>query len=96
MASRAHDELEALRVEISAGRFQADDVMQLTDLSEAMNLLDVGTLMIAAVRVRKETRGSHYREDHSHTDAQWARPVMIRQTPHGPEAAAGSFAEVIA
>jgi succinate dehydrogenase/fumarate reductase flavoprotein subunit len=46
--------------------------------------------------VRKETRGSHYREDHPHTDAQGARPVMIRQTPHGPEAAAGSFAEVIA
>lgn len=94
--ARAQDELEALRAEIAAGRFQADDVMQLTDLSEAMNLLDVGTLMIAAARLRKETRGSHYREDYPHTDARWARPVMIRQTAHGPEAAAGQFAGVIA
>jgi L-aspartate oxidase len=94
--ARAHDELEVLRAEIDAGRFRADDVMQVTDLSEAMNLLDVGTLMIAAACVRKETRGSHYREDYPHTDAQWARPVMIRKAAHGPDAAAGSFAEVIA
>lgn len=94
--ARAQDELEALRAEITADRFQANDVMQLTDLSEAMNLLDVGTLMIAAARLRKETRGSHYREDYPHTDAQWAHPVIIRKTPHGPEAAAGTFAGVIA
>jgi succinate dehydrogenase/fumarate reductase flavoprotein subunit len=94
--ARAHDELEALRAEIAAGRFRADDVIQVTDLSEATNLLDVGTLMIAAARLRKETRGSHYREDYPHPDAQWARPVMIRQTQRGPEAAAGQFAGAIA
>jgi L-aspartate oxidase len=90
--AQAQDELEALRADVAAGRFQADDVMQVTDLGEAMNLLDVGTLMIAAARLRKETRGSHYREDYPHTDAQWARPVMIRQTARGAQAAAGQFA----
>lgn len=94
--ARAQDELDELRADIVSGRFQANDVMQVTDLSEAINLLDVGTLMIAAARLRKETRGSHYREDYPRTDAQWAHPVMIRKTAHGPEAAAGQFADVIA
>jgi len=94
--ARANDELEALREEITADRFQADNVMQLTDLCEAINLIDVGTLMIAAARLRKETRGSHYREDYPHTDAQWAQPVIIRKTGSGPEAKAGTFARAVA
>lgn len=91
----AKEELAALREEILAGRFEVENVMQLTSLNEALNLLDVGTLMLEAALVRKETRGSHYREDYPNTDPQWACPVMVHQAPGGPQAAPGHFHEVM-
>ena len=93
--AHAQEELAELREEVTAGRFRADGTMQLTDLREALNLLDAGTLMIETARARKETRGSHYREDYPQTESQGARPIMVRQTTQRSHAAAGDFIEVI-
>jgi succinate dehydrogenase/fumarate reductase flavoprotein subunit len=88
--------VRVLRVEFASGRFHDADVMQLAALSAAKNLLDVGTVVIAAARVRKEAHRSHCREDDLHTDAHWEGSVIIHQTQYGSEATAGSFAELIA
>jgi L-aspartate oxidase len=93
--AQADAELQTLRSEIDEGRFKAAEPGEVVDLSEAINLLEVGRLMIAAARVRKETRGSHYREDFPDTEPQWACPVMIQRTSAGPEATAGNFADVM-
>jgi L-aspartate oxidase len=94
--ARAQAELDALRADIAAGRFRADDATATTDLSEAMNLLDVGSVMIAAARLRKETRGSHYRDDYPNKDPEWSRPVFVRRAGERAHAEAASFADVMA
>jgi len=91
----AKEELAALREDIQGGHFQTENVMQITDLNEALSLLDVGTLMLEAALTRKESRGSHYREDYPDINPEWACPVMIHCSANGPVAARGSFTEVM-
>jgi succinate dehydrogenase/fumarate reductase flavoprotein subunit len=52
--------------------------------TEAVNMIDVGRAMCAAAIERRETRGSHYREDADfRDDAKWSCPIMVRHVGNG-------------
>ncbi|MEU1197352.1 L-aspartate oxidase [Streptomyces sp. NPDC005813] len=52
------------------------------DTWEATNLLCVARVLVAAARLREETRGCHWREDHAdRDDAQWRRHIVVRLNP---------------
>lgn len=74
---RALDDLETLRAEVNGGEFKFETPRQILELTQAMNLIDVGEAMVAAARLRTETRGSHYREDYPSTDVQWDCPIAV-------------------
>jgi len=45
---------------------------------EVENLLDVADMMVSAALARKESRGSHYREDYPTSDSNWKKVISIR------------------
>lgn len=48
-------------------------------LLELRNMLDVGGLVVEAAYTRKESRGTHYMEDHpQRNDEEWLRHISIR------------------
>ncbi|MEU6817432.1 L-aspartate oxidase [Streptomyces sp. NPDC046860] len=48
------------------------------DTWEATNLLDVARVLVAAAALREETRGCHWREDHSdRDDLHWRRHLVV-------------------
>lgn len=88
----AQDDLAGLAATLAAGEFAVSTRKELVDFYEARNLIDVGRAMCAAALLRKETRGSHYREDATGTDPEMARPIVIRLTADGaPDARFGEF-----
>jgi L-aspartate oxidase len=55
-----------------------------TESWQATNLLTVASALVAAARLREETRGSHWREDFPDTDdVRWAGHVDVRMEPGG-------------
>ncbi|MEV5356802.1 L-aspartate oxidase [Streptomyces sp. NPDC093516] len=49
---------------------------------EATNLLCVARVLVAAARLREETRGCHWREDHpERDDTAWRRHIVVRLNP---------------
>ena len=52
------------------------------DTWEATNLLCVARVLVAAARLREETRGCHWREDRpDRDDAAWRRHIVVRLNP---------------
>jgi L-aspartate oxidase len=52
------------------------------DTWEATNLLCVARVLVAAARLREETRGCHWREDHAdRDDPAWRRHIVVRLNP---------------
>ncbi|NJP53943.1 L-aspartate oxidase [Streptomyces sp. SBST2-5] len=52
------------------------------DTWEATNLLCVARVLVAAARLRQETRGCHWREDHpERDDTAWRRHIVVRLDP---------------
>ncbi|MEW2396267.1 L-aspartate oxidase [Streptomyces sp. NPDC046862] len=52
------------------------------DTWETTNLLCVARVLVAAARLREETRGCHWREDHAdRDDTHWRRHVVVRLNP---------------
>jgi len=52
------------------------------DTWEATNLLCVARVLVAAARLREETRGCHWREDHAdRDDSDWRRHIVVRLNP---------------
>ncbi|MGV9497874.1 L-aspartate oxidase [Streptomyces sp. NPDC003642] len=52
------------------------------DTWEATNLLCVARVLVAAARLREETRGCHWREDHpERDDTAWRRHIVVRLNP---------------
>ncbi len=47
---------------------------------EINNLIDAGLLMATAALARKESRGSHYREDYPERDQQYDRNIILQRT----------------
>jgi fumarate reductase (CoM/CoB) subunit A len=91
----AQQQLDSLRDEIRAGRFAVASVGDMISLNEASSMLETGTIMLAAARMRKESRGSHYRDDFPSTDPTMAQPLMIRRGADGPKVSAGAYEEVM-
>ena len=51
---------------------------------ELDNLIEVGTIMATAALARKESRGSHYREDYPARDDSYSRNIILhRAHPDG-------------
>lgn len=92
---KAADQLAALREDIASGRFAVGTVAEMVDLAEAGNMLETGAMMVAAARERKETRGSHCRDDFPQLDSRLAQPFLIRQGSTGPVVTPGRFEEVM-
>jgi fumarate reductase (CoM/CoB) subunit A len=92
--AEAEQKLGALSESLSSGAFGVSSRKDLVDLYEALNLTDVGRAMCSAARLRKETRGSHYREEATASDPAMAHPIVIRLASDGsPDARFGSFGE---
>ncbi|WNM29331.1 L-aspartate oxidase [Streptomyces sp. Li-HN-5-11] len=52
------------------------------DTWEATNLMCVARVLVAAARLREETRGCHWREDRAERDdAHWRRHIVVRLNP---------------
>jgi L-aspartate oxidase len=52
------------------------------DTWETTNLLCVARVLVAAARLREETRGCHWREDHAEReDTRWSRHIVVRLNP---------------
>jgi L-aspartate oxidase len=52
------------------------------DTWEATNLLCVARVLVAAARLREETRGCHWREDRAERDdTAWRRHIVVRLGP---------------
>ncbi len=84
--------LGVLSQAMAAGEFAVKSRKDLIDFYEARNLIDVGRAMCAAAGLRKETRGSHYREDAEQADPAMARPIIIHLDDKGaPQAEFGAF-----
>lgn len=89
----AEADLSELSASLEAGRYKVDSPKDVVALNEALNMIDVGRTMCAAALVRRETRGSHYREDADfRNDEKFARPIMVRHVGEGrAEAELGNF-----
>lgn len=89
---KAQRQLGTLADAMTAGDFAIKSRKDLVDFYEARNLVDVGRAMCAAAALRKETRGSHYREDAPEADPDMARPIIIHLSDKGaPQAEFGAF-----
>ncbi len=91
----AAQQLGVLRDEIQAGVFAGASVGEKIDLNEASSMIETGIMMVAAARMRKESRGSHYREDFPSVDPTMAQPIMIRHSSGGPQVSPGSYEEAM-
>jgi len=92
--AQAEEKLSELTGAMESGEFSVQSTKDLVDFYEARNLIDVGRAMCAAALLRKETRGSHYREDAPQSDPEMARPIFVRLSKNGaPEARFDGFAQ---
>ncbi len=93
---KAEGELGELAASLEAGKYMVESPKDVVALNEALNMIDVGRTMCAAALLRRETRGSHYREDADfRDDAKFARPIMVRHVGEGmAHAEFGSFGQV--
>jgi fumarate reductase (CoM/CoB) subunit A len=93
---KAEGELGELAASLEAGKYMVESPKDVVALNEALNMVDVGRTMCAAAVLRRETRGSHYREDADfRDDAKFARPIMVRHVGEGmAQAEFGSFGQV--
>jgi len=62
----------------------AGDIKSLTGLLELENLMTVSEMIVEAARYRKESRGSHYREDFPEAGKDFDRPAFIQPSDEGP------------
>jgi L-aspartate oxidase len=84
--ARADAGLADLSQALGSGAFAAETPQELVDIHQAISLAEVGRMMCAAALLRKETRGSHYRDDAPQKDPAMAIPIEIVRGPSGPQA----------
>lgn len=63
-----------------AGITTAQDLVHALEIN---NLIDVGVMMASAALARKESRGSHYREDHPGRDKSYDRNIILDRAHPG-------------
>ncbi len=81
--SEAIGTLTDIRGRLEGGSYRIESRKELVAFHEALCLSEVGLAMCLAARLRKETRGSHYREDAPARDPALARPIMVQRRPDG-------------
>ncbi|MFF8910070.1 L-aspartate oxidase [Streptomyces olivaceoviridis] len=81
--ARAADQLQRLRTEARDALEENGKTAEPgVDTWEATNLLCVARVLVAAARMREETRGCHWREDRAERDdANWRRHIVVRLNP---------------
>ncbi|MFF9122834.1 L-aspartate oxidase [Streptomyces sp. NPDC014889] len=86
--ARAADRLERLHAEARSALDENGKTAEPgVDTWEATNLLCVAGVLVAAARLREETRGCHWREDHAERDdTHWRRHIVVRLNPAGTPA----------
>ncbi|MFB6958976.1 L-aspartate oxidase [Streptomyces sp. NPDC056309] len=86
--ARAADQLERLHAEArSALEENGKTAEPGVDTWEATNLMCVSGVLVAAARLREETRGCHWREDRAERDdTHWRRHIVVRLNPDGTPA----------
>ncbi|PZG93666.1 L-aspartate oxidase, partial [Streptomyces sp. NTH33] len=84
----AADRLERLRAEARDALEENGKTAEPgVDTWETANLLCVARVLVAAARLREETRGCHWREDHAERDdTHWRRHIVVRLNPDGTPA----------
>lgn len=80
----AEQVLRQVGEQLRAGHFQAGSVKEVWRLYEAENLVDVGLMMVGAAQLRRETRGSHFRDDAPAIDPAWDRSILVTVGDDGP------------
>jgi succinate dehydrogenase/fumarate reductase flavoprotein subunit len=61
---------------------------------ELINLADVGEIVATVARMRKESRGSHYREDFPQKDPDWAKSIIIKKVDGQIHTTTGKLSEM--
>ncbi|MFF5442969.1 L-aspartate oxidase [Streptomyces achromogenes] len=81
--ARAADQLQRLHAEARRALEENGKTAEPgVDTWEATNLLFVARALVAAARLREETRGCHWREDHAdRDDTRWRRHIVVRLDP---------------
>ncbi|MCZ0205846.1 L-aspartate oxidase [Streptomyces sp. UMAF16] len=81
--ARAADQLQRLHTEARQALEENGKTAEPgVDTWEATNLLYVARALVAAARLREETRGCHWREDHAdRDDTHWRRHIVVRLDP---------------
>ncbi|WTO35859.1 L-aspartate oxidase [Streptomyces achromogenes] len=81
--ARAADQLQRLYTEARQALEENGKTAEPgVDTWEATNLLYVARALVAAARLREETRGCHWREDHAdRDDTHWRRHIVVRLDP---------------
>ncbi|MGW4819461.1 L-aspartate oxidase [Streptomyces sp. NPDC004227] len=88
LLARAAGQLERLHAEArSALEENGKTAEPGVDTWEATNLMCVSGVLVAAARLREETRGCHWREDRAERDdTHWRRHIVVRLNPDGTPA----------
>ncbi|MFJ8636128.1 L-aspartate oxidase [Streptomyces sp. NPDC093568] len=81
--AKAADQLQQLRTEARDALTENGKTAEPgVDTWEATNLLCVARVLVAAARLREETRGCHWREDEpDRDDTTWRRHIVVRLNP---------------
>ncbi|MGW0613378.1 L-aspartate oxidase [Streptomyces sp. NPDC002788] len=81
--TRAADQLERLHTDAREALAEHGKTAEPgVDTWEATNLLCVARVLVAAARLREETRGCHWREDRpERDDTTWRRHIVVRLNP---------------
>jgi len=58
----------------------ASNPHELTRVTETLNLIDIGEIIIAAARERKETRGKHIRSDYPFTHPMLSKLLIVKKS----------------
>ena len=93
---RSEESLAEVARALTDARWTPVAVEPCTESWEATNILTVASVLVAAARERRETRGSHWREDHpDRDDARWLvhldatlseEGITLTHRPHDPGA----------
>jgi fumarate reductase (CoM/CoB) subunit A len=82
--TQAEADVRKVGQQLDDGAYGVTSARDLRLLYEARNLVDTGLMMVTAANLRKETRGSHYREDAQEKDPAWDRSIRIDMAADGP------------
>lgn len=66
------------RIQQKVQNAKIEDKRQLRVVLELQNLIDVGTAIAQAALYRKESHGSHYREDFPAINPKWQKRLLLR------------------